>query len=337
MRRLTIALAVALAAALAACGGGDDGGDGGADGGDRPAAAETRSRLNGADDPQLGLFPATRGRSLQAVADAIGATGTQIGLATSVFTPRDSRLAFGVLDEQNRFVYGQTAVYVAQDPGAPARGPFPAPADLLVTEPAFRSRQAASEDDPFAAIYEAQLRLDQPGDWAILVVTQIDGRLVAAPAQIRVSRRTAIPEVGDRAPAVDTDTVASAGSIEAIETRTPPDDMHDVNLRDVLGRKPVALVFATPQFCQTRVCGPVVDIALQLKEQYGDEVAFIHQEVYVDNDPAKGLREPLRRFGLRTEPWLFTIDRSGRVVARLEGSFGLRGTERAIRAALGRR
>ena len=57
----------------------------------------------------------------------------------------------------------------------------------------------------------------------------------------------------------------------------------------------MALLFATPQLCQSRVCGPVVDIALQTAAKYGDRVEFIHQEVYVDNDPAKGLREPLRR------------------------------------------
>jgi hypothetical protein len=77
-----------------------------------------------------------------------------------------------------------------------------------------------------------------------------------------------------------------------------------------------------------------VDIAAQLKQRYGDRMEFIHQEVYVDNDPSKGLREPLVRYGLPTEPWLFTIRRDGTIAARLEGSFGLRAFEDAIRAAL---
>jgi hypothetical protein len=51
--------------------------------------------------------------------------------------------------------------------------------------------------------------------------------------------------------------------------------------------------------------------------------------------PPEGVsKTPLRSFGLQTEPWLFTFDRSGRVAARLEGSFGVRGFERAIQAAL---
>ncbi|MBA3300061.1 MAG: hypothetical protein H0U24_08340 [Thermoleophilaceae bacterium] len=77
-----------------------------------------------------------------------------------------------------------------------------------------------------------------------------------------------------------------------------------------------------------------MDIAAQMKSEYGDRMEFIHQEVYVDNDVAKGLRPPLRSFGLQTEPWLFTIDREGRVAARLEGSFGTEAFRRAVEAAL---
>ena len=104
--------------------------------------------------------------------------------------------------------------------------------------------------------------------------------------------------------------------------------------RTSLGKKPVALLFATPQLCQSRVCGPVVDIALQMKQQYGDRMAFIHQEVYRDNQVSKGLRPPLQAFHLQTEPWLFTIDSDGRIAARLEGSFGVNEFRQAIQAAL---
>jgi hypothetical protein len=134
---------------------------------------------------------------------------------------------------------------------------------------------------------------------------------------------------------VATETVASArGDVEAIDTRRPTSDMHAESFADVLGTKPVALLFATPQLCQSRVCGPVVDVALQLRARYGDRVEFIHQEVYADNDPAKGLREPLQAFRLPTEPWLFVVGSDGKVTARLEGSFGLEAFEQALKTAL---
>ena len=102
----------------------------------------------------------------------------------------------------------------------------------------------------------------------------------------------------------------------------------------IIGSRPVALLFATAARCQSRVCGPVVDIALQLKARYRDRVTFIHQEVVNANDPDKGLREPLLAFNLRTEPWLFVFDRHGRVADRVEGSFGFDAFERALNRAL---
>ena len=118
-----------------------------------------------------------------------------------------------------------------------------------------------------------------------------------------------------------------------LDTRDPPSDMH-ADLAEVRGKKPVALLFATPQLCTSRVCGPVADIALQLKSKYGRRMEFIHQEVWVDNDTNKGLRPPLEAFKLETEPWLFVLDKSGKITTRLEGSFGLREFEDAIKTGL---
>lgn len=252
---------------------------------------EAARRAQGRDAVAGERLSPTNGRTLQQVADALELTGPQVALAGSVFTVGENRLAFGVFDPKSGFVYGKTAVYVAARPGAKARGPFPAPADLLVTDPAFRSQTGATEEDPFAAVYETQVAFTRPGKAAVLVVTQIGDKLAGAPAQVNVVARSQdrIPRPGEKPPAITTDTVQSAnGDIKSIETRVPPDDMHDVDFADVIGKKPVALLFATPALCTSRVCGPVVDIAAQLKTSYGDRVQFIHQEVYVDNDPNKG-------------------------------------------------
>jgi hypothetical protein len=332
LRRVPAALLALLL--LVGCGGG--GGD--ADPVEQvPAEGGVRENVRAAQAPAQGDFPRPGGRSLQELADSIGG-GPELTSATSIFTTGGgNRFAFGVIDDQGQFVYGPTAVYVAPSLGAPAQGPFVAPADLLLTEGRYRSRQAATESDFFAAIYSSRVEFDRPGPWYVLSVTRTGGGQVAAGNQIRVirGRQDRIPEIGDRAPRVETETLASAkGDIEAIDTRVPPSDMHERSFADVVGRKPVALLFSTPQLCQSRVCGPVTDIALQMKAKYGDRMEFIHQEVYEDNDPSRGYREPLRRFNLRTEPWLFVVGRDGRITARLEGSIGLEAFEKAVRTAL---
>ena len=302
-----------------------------------PEAGGLREQLRGAEAPARADFPATKGRSLQQIADTMTG-GPEAGLAGQQFTVGRNRLAFGVIDPSGKFLYGKTAVYVAPTPDARAMGPYPAPADLLVTDPPFRSRQAAAETDLFAAVYAADVPFEKPGKWAVLAVTQAGGKMMAAPAQVDVDTKAQddVPDVGEPAPKVETDTIASAeGDEEAIDTRVPPAPrLHEESFADVVGSKPVALLFATPQLCHSRVCGPVTDIALQLEAKYGDRMEFIHQEVYVDNDPSKGLREPLKRFNLVSEPWLFVVGADGKVTSRLEGSFGLKAFDRAINTAL---
>jgi hypothetical protein len=338
MSRRTGLVTALAAVVLAAAGcGGDDGGS------EEPAGdpvaqvpSGLQEKVRAARDPQATEFPKPAGKTLQALADEIGG-GPEMGLASSVFLAgQENRVAFGVIDDTAGFLYGQTALYVARTPTSPAKGPYVAPADVLVTEAPYRSEQAATESDPFAAVYAAQVPFEKPGKYAVMAVTIVDGKPVAAPGELQVTTtaKDPVPEVGEEAPKAETDTVASAGGdVEAIDTRRPTSDMH-ANFAEQVGKKPVALLFATPQLCQSRVCGPVVDVALQLRTRYGDQVEFIHQEVYTDNDPNKGLRKPLQEFGLPTEPWLFVVGEDGKVKARLEGSFGLNAFEQALKTAL---
>ena len=79
----------------------------------------------------------------------------------------------------------------------------------------------------------------------------------------------------------------------------------------------------TPQLCQSRVCGPVVDEVAQLQSEFRDRAAFIHMEIYRNNRVQGGVRPQVRAFGLHNEPWVFAIDRRGRVAARIEGAVSL--------------
>ncbi|MGD9734141.1 MAG: hypothetical protein AB7V58_00810 [Solirubrobacterales bacterium] len=150
-----------------------------------------------------------------------------------------------------------------------------------------------------------------------------------------VGRFPEIPRPGDPAPRIHTPTAEDAGGdLSKIDTRIPPDQMHQVDFANVIGEKPTVLLFATPQFCESRVCGPVVDVAEQGREETSQEadkdVAFIHQEVFNENDPGKGVRRELRAFHLETEPWVFVFDREGKVSSRIEGAFSAEELRQAI-------
>src|SRR5262249_61406169 len=107
---------------------------------------------------------------------------------------------------------------------------------------------------------------------------------------------------------------AAAGAAPALDPRRPEaKDLLQDDPADVLGKKPVVITFATPQLCQSRVCGPVVDIVEQVKAAAPKDVAFIHQEIYKDNQINKGVRPQVAAGRLASEPWTFVIDTNGKI------------------------
>jgi hypothetical protein len=302
-------------------------------------SAQLRDTITLAQHPKVADFPKPApGQSIEQFAAQFAADGPQALPATSVYRTPGGRLAFGLLDARQRFNYGPTVVYLAPFKGGRVLGPYAAPADVLLTDPKFRSQQAATEGSSFAAIYEAQVPFKTPGVYKVLTVSELDGRKVAAGmnAQVVSPRQDPIPDVGEKAPRIPTDTRASVhGNLDLLDTRTPKaPELSQQSFADVVGKKPVALLFATPQLCQSRVCGPVTDEMLQVRAETGNRMVFIHQEPYQDNDLNKGFRPQVQRYGLQTEPWLFTVDKHGRIAARLEGSIGIRAFRAAVKAAL---
>jgi hypothetical protein len=320
--RKTITAATALLAvvALAAgCGGSDNG-----------TGSRSKPALPATD------FPAPHGQSLEQVllSASKGQQGPVVAPAAAMFYVGTNRFPFGVFTAgRDQITDAQVAIYAApgKGPNGPAIGPFPARIEDLTTKAAFRAKTTA--DDPSAAqvAYVTDIPLDKQGPWAFgaLIKTDSGYQYSLMPSPHPVGQYPA-PRVGQQAPAIHTPTVGSVSNISQIDTRVPPDDMHSDDLADVIGKKPVVLLFATPALCQSRVCGPVTDAELQVKQEFGDQVAFIHQEVYNNNQINDGPRPQMTAYGLQTEPWLFVIDRTGKVSSVLQGPFSVQELEAAV-------
>jgi hypothetical protein len=297
---------------------------------DRPPAV---SELAAAERPRVDQFPAPGERSLQQLA-TLAHSVAQLGNATGTFTPGVRRFAFALTNSSERYVYAPTAIYIGATPSSRAQGPFLAPADPMTVAPQYRSEQNAGPGG-LQAIYWTNLPVRRPGVYDLLSLTRVGSSLVGATGEMAVAASSPIPNVGERPPAIATDTLSSVhGNVALLTTRQPPEDMHSVSFNQVLGKRPVALLFSTPQLCTSRVCGPVTDITVELAHQFAGRIAFIHEEVYVDNQPTRGLRPQLKAFHLETEPWLFAVNRRGVIVARLEGAFGVNELRQALEAAL---
>jgi hypothetical protein len=321
--RIWITLVAVTALLVAGCGGDDSSSD---DQAPPPARAQD--------------FPKANGETLRGMlADLSG--GPVLAPSGAEFRTGKQRFGFALFKrDRSQITDATVAVYVAPSGGGPARGPYLARYESLDVKPQFQSRQTATDPDAAKSIYTTEIPFDKPGRYDVLGVARQGGKLVAATLPqagivVKDASKDPIPAVGSTPPRIHTPTVASVGGdVASIDTRLPPSSMHDQDFADVLGKKPVVLIFATPQLCQSRVCGPVVDLVEQEKAKADDgDVAFIHMEVYNDNQIDKGIRPQLTAFHLVSEPWLFTFNRAGKVAARIEGGFSERELAAAIAAA----
>jgi hypothetical protein len=321
--KLRIALVALVAVLIAGCGDDDSSSDEQAP---PPARAQD--------------FPKPKGQSLRELLASVSA-GPVLAPSGAEFRTGNQRFGFALFRrDRSQITDASVAVYVAPVGGGPAQGPYLARYESMNVTPQFMSRQTASDPDAAKSIYTTEIPFDKPGRWEVLGIARSGGKLVAASLPqagivVKDASKDEIPKVDSTPPRIHTPTEASAGGdIASIDTRLPPSSMHDDDFADVLGKKPVVLIFATPQLCQSRVCGPVVDLVEQekAKGENGD-VSFIHMEVFNDNRIDKGIRPQLAAFHLVSEPWLFSFDRSGKVAARIEGAFSERELAQAIAAA----
>jgi hypothetical protein len=288
--------------------------------------------------PSKAEFPAAEGSTIAQLLRDSGAKPTNLVIAPAAqaFVLGENRYPFGVFTKgREQVTDADVALYFAKNEKDPVRGPYTARVTSLEVKPAYRSQ--LNDPDAARAVYVVpKVDFNRRGPWVAVAMLKGENGLEASrvPSPV-VEEFPDVPKVGEKAPVIHTPTAADVGGdLAKIDTRVPPDQMHEVDFADVVGKKPIVLVFATPALCQSRVCGPVVDVAQEVADQYGDEADFIHMEVYNDNDPGKGIRPQLRAFGLPTEPWTFLIDRHGIVRDRIEGAYGTPELEEALRTIL---
>jgi hypothetical protein len=255
--------------------------------------------------------------------------------AGEVYGAGENRLGFGVFTvSRTQVTDAEVALYAAPAGGGKAVGPFPAHAESLAVQPQFESETTKTDPDAAKEVYVSDVKFSHDGNWNLVAMfRQGSGYSATLMPTVRVGSFKDIPTVGQKPPRIHTQTAADVnGKLAKIDTRTPHDDMHAADFAKVLGHKPVVLLVATPALCQSRVCGPVVDVAEEVEHEPASKgVAFIHQEVYNHNNASDGYRPQLQAFGLKSEPWLFVIDRNGVIRTRIEGAFSAAELERAIR------
>jgi hypothetical protein len=183
-------------------------------------------------------------------------------------------------------------------------------------------------------LYRAAVTLDRAGEWGLEAIqdpgttTERSGRYI-----FDVQQNGTTPAIGAAVKAEDTPTATDAAGIAAISTDTNPDpDFYTTSIFGALSaHEPFVVVFATPAFCRSATCGPTLDLVKSVAADYRGRLTFIHVEPYqlsltdghlqpvltADNNPIP--IQAVNDWGLRTEPYIFVVDGSGKLSAKFEG------------------
>jgi len=243
-------------------------------------------------------------------------------LASSQKVVGKSRLVFSLIDQSNQPVASpdihlQMAFYdLCTSPTTPTETLTPIFAWGIVGQRGF---------------YIATPTLTRAGTWGVAVTaTDAAGKQATARLQFSVSATGTTPPIGALVPSVRTPVLADVGGdVRKISSDPNPDPSLYVESVDqaLATHEPFVLAFATPAFCTSAECGPTLDmIKASVK---ADPILAINVEPYELTWTNSRLQPVLQdgqfvpvpatnAYGIPSEPWIFVIGASGRVVASFE-------------------
>ena len=250
---------------------------------------------------------------------------------TSDYSPGVVRVSFLVVDNRGRVVASPTArVWMARSMGS-------RPFSRTVAHLERVGVPGVPEDADAKTIYVAYVRIPRPGTYYFLARPE-GARRIGGIRDLFVRAHSQTPEIGTPGFPSQTPTLASTrGDLAKLTTRIPPDRalLRYSIAGSLQARAPFVVTFATPRYCTSRICGPVVDVVDNVRHRFARSgIRFIHVEIYAGNDPRNGRNRWVREWHLPSEPWTFLVGRDGRIKAKFDGAVSVRELAQAVRTDL---
>jgi hypothetical protein len=184
--------------------------------------------------------------------------------------------------------------------------------------------QHGGQDDGRVGYY-APMKFDHAGFWGARVQARLkDGTTGEDNFGFQVFEKPHLPAPGQAALKSDNLTKNDVTKISEIDSGDPPNDLHDVKIKDAIAaHRPLVIVFSTPAYCTSRFCGPVTEEVENMHDKYKDSVDFVHIEIWRHFDKQE-LNPTTKEWlvqsdGSLTEPIVFVVDKNGIIYNRWEG------------------
>ncbi len=259
------------------------------------------------------------------------ATGIRTILGTPDLAVGARRVAFTMSDAQGVIALPALQVDSFFDP---ASGPREGPVQRVTA-------RFTPFPDGSRGLDVLSLDFDRAGRWGLDVhVPRPGGSTAVVSFTFDVAEHTQALDVGDAAPPSQNRTAADVSSLAQLTTASTPDPaLYRVSIAGALAaHTPFVVVFASPAFCTNPLCGPEVDVASALAQQFAGRADFLHVDIYenpdqIHGDLARAVRNPvLKQWRIPTDEWTFIVGADGRIAARFESFV----TQDELSAALAR-
>ena len=235
----------------------------------------------------------------------VASSNASIGLGTP-------RVMFALIDpETDEFLAAPDlkAMLTIRDENGSPLGTYPM--EFLWTVPDVRGLYVARPEIPEAATYQATI--------------DAEGYAPAGPVGFVAFENSPLIEPGEEAPPSETRTSADFPDLAIISSDPDPDPaMYEMSIAEAVSDgTPAVIVFATPAFCTSATCGPLLDQVKELRPDY-EGINFVHVEIYedlqVESTEELTTVPATTEWGLPSEPWVFVVDGLGEVTAAFEGA-----------------
>jgi hypothetical protein len=259
------------------------------------------------------VLPACQGSSPESEPAAVSslASEVQLAVASDDFEVGKSRLPI--------------VLYAGTERGAPAKKVSLMALDLSTDPPSQGwEGEAINYEDYWIPYWVAYPQLPQAGYWGFrALITMEDGSQEQAQFTVQVMEHSSSPAVGSEAPASQNRTLKTEPDIHNLSSGAEPNPgLYEMTVAEAISSgRPTVVVLATPGFCTSQLCAPVVDSVEAVYPEFKDRVNFIHLEIYKDFDPLVESDE-VKEWKLTSEPWTFVLDRQGKVAAKFGGPLG---------------
>lgn len=290
-------------------------------------ATDSGTEINDVTIPKNGLWPVSTLDPDAPWLPILASRDLAVGIQRLAFTldPRPSAPPF---DPANPPSIRASIYHLDQSQDQPRAVRF---ARFLPLEPspftphAHAAATVSDNDAPISAgLYVVPVQLHAPGQWGIQFQIRQGSTTAQVPFRFSVRQRPAAPAIGDPAISVPTPTATDPAAISGISSDPDPEPgLYARSLDDALDQNaPILLAFATPAYCHSRTCAPVLDVVKQVWREHADRLIAIHVEIFRNPRNPERLEEShaFTAWRLPSEPWVFLIAPDGAIRNAWEGA-----------------